>query len=107
MKVLHVIEKRGLLELFGNKKDFIDESGYWPLQDADAVQLLHGMLYLHKAKSEPSWLGGIVLSYRREELIEEFRGLIVFKFKASNEGKNVRWKGKDHSMAWIGGVVDA
>jgi hypothetical protein len=106
VKELHVIEKQGLVTPLDTKQ-FIYESGYWPVSESDAVDLTGGMLYLDPTKAARSTFGGIVLGHRREEEIEQYRGLVVFKFQATNDARGVVWRGADHSMAWIGGVIDS
>jgi hypothetical protein len=103
---LHVIEKQGLVILL-DKERCIYESGYWPVAESDAVRLIGGMLYLHQTKAKLSKFGGIVLAHRREEEIEQYRGRTVFKFQATKDARGVAWKGANHPMACIGGVVDS
>ena len=60
------------------------------------------------SKFEPSEFGGIVRDVhpaRRVGAATE-EGY-VFTFEAKREGKGQPWRGRDHSMAWTGGVVDA
>jgi hypothetical protein len=83
------------------------ESGYWDIPDADADQLIGGMVYLHQTKNEPSYIGGIVKEVRQEKRPEHAhsdRWLIVFD--AVEAGKGTAWRGADHTMAWYSGLVD-
>jgi len=82
------------------------ESGYWDIGMAEAQRLLGGMLFLHERKSEPSYFGGTVRDVRLARSDEGFDGRIVFTILSQREGKNAKWEGADHAMAWTSGVLD-
>lgn len=82
------------------------ESGFWDVSAADAEKLKGGMLYLHEAKSKPSYFGGQVKSYRVIGNGKQFEGRVAFVLDSSTEGKGVAWEGVDHAMDWTGGVID-
>ncbi len=108
-KELHVIEKRQLVTLV-NKKENIYESGFWPpskMPEELVPKLVGGMIYLHETKSAKSWLGGLVLRYHTENENQQYLGRLVFTFKATREGQGARWKGRDDTMEWVGGIVDS
>ena len=31
---------------------------------------------------------------------------VMFKFEITPEGREQRWRGKDHSMSWTSGIID-
>ena len=83
------------------------ESGYWDISESDAAAIVGGMIYLHQTKNEPSYMGGVVESFRVEERPELAHAKrIVFVLESTKEGKGVEWIGTDHTRAWYGGVVD-
>jgi len=82
------------------------ESGEWDVPLEDAERLVGGMIFLHQTKSQRSYAGGRIESYRVVETNRAHSRRIIFKFTSASEGKDVRWKGADHPMAWTGGVVE-
>lgn len=82
-------------------------SGKWDIKFSVAKTLIGGMIFLHKEKSKKSTFGGKVLDVREVEYIEGKRTQRVeFKIKSMVEGRDVKWEGKDHSMAYSGGIID-
>jgi len=82
------------------------DSGTWDVSPQDAASLVGGMIYLHQAKAQPSYVGGRIESYREIHTDLAHSRRIIFTFTSTADGKGVRWKGAEHSMAWTGGVVD-
>jgi hypothetical protein len=83
-------------------------SGYWNIDAYTAQQLVGGMVYFHEAKKQPSYFGGQVSSWRvaEEEDHPDHIGDIILTFEATTDGKNAKWSGRDHGMAWTSGLVD-
>jgi hypothetical protein len=51
-------------------------------------------------------VGGRIESFREVQTDLAHSRRIIFTFTSTANGKGVRWKGADHSMAWTGGVVE-
>jgi len=64
------------------------ESGYWPLSEPQARQLIGGSILFHKKQKEPSFFGGIILNYRIQDK-GEFKGRVIFKFQYQADHRNV------------------
>ncbi len=59
------------------------ESGYWyRFGKKNAEALIGGGIYFHPSQEEPSYSGGIIVSYRIEHEVE-FKGRYVFKYLPS------------------------
>ena len=82
------------------------ESGDWDVSKEDAERLVGGMIFLHQAKAQTSYVGGRIESFREIDTEMAHSRRVVFKFTSLAEGKGVRWQGADHSMAWTSGVVE-
>ena len=86
------------------------KSGYWPITEEDAKRLIGGMLYLHEAKPEPSYFGGIVERFRVAEESEvpepQLKGRMIFTFRPTLDMRGKPWEGRDDPMAFVGGVID-
>jgi hypothetical protein len=83
---IHLIEKKNLFKLI-DKENNICESGYWHISKETADKLINGNIYLHKNQKEPSYCGGVILSYRIQSE-GEYSGRKVFIFKALESHKN-------------------
>lgn len=81
------------------------ESGMWAIKEDEAKSLVGGMIYLHDAKAEPSYFGGVVTGYRPADGAE-YEGRWVFTVASTVSGKKATWEGKDHAMAFWSGVLD-
>ncbi|WP_147426211.1 hypothetical protein [Teichococcus wenyumeiae] len=111
-QAIHLICKR---EASGDAKGVVVDranhlfrSGFWDLTPAEADSLRGGWLYLHETKGTPSYIGGQILDFEQElkpELARQQR--IIFLFKPKQEGREQRWRGRKHAMAWTGGPVPA
>lgn len=83
-------------------------SGNWDFMPEEAEELVGGWIYLHERKAEPSYYGGQVTGwYKAQDDTVARTNRIKFIFKPVIEGKNVKWRGQSHVMAWTGGVVKA
>lgn len=77
--------------------------------DSSVEALIGGWVYLHpEGKASPSQFGGVVQrvepAKREGKAVEDGVALI---FEARREGRGQSWRGKDHGMAWTGGIVEA
>jgi hypothetical protein len=83
-------------------------SGYWNIDADTARQLVGGMVYFHETKNSPSYFGGQVTSWRFAETEDhpDHIGDIILTFEATMDGKNAKWSGRDHTMAWTRGLID-
>ncbi len=86
---IHLIEKKGLLKMINIKEERY-ESGFWRMSEDIARNLIKGNIYFHKRQTEPSFLGGVILSYRIHNEEGEYFGRIVFTFQAMIGHKNVK-----------------
>lgn len=82
------------------------ESGNWPVSEAEASELVGGMIYLHETKAERSYFGGRINSFRAIVTDDPNPFRIVFRLTALPEGKGASWKGAGHGMASKSGVVE-
>lgn len=83
-------------------------SGKWVLDTVTAQDLLGGLIFLHEAKTQTSYLGGLIYDWENTpDLSKPLENRISFKFLAVADGRYVRWGGKKHVMAWQSGVVSA
>ena len=91
----------------------------WDFKLEEAKTLIGGMIFFHDTKSERSKLGGNVLDVQAVRLDEETefhkvnpedqnkkQSRVMFKFEITPEGREQRWRGKDHSMSWTSGIID-
>jgi len=85
----------------------------------EAKTLIGGMIFFHDTKSERSKLGGHVVDVQSVKLDEETefhkvdpedtskrQTRVMFKFEITPEGREQRWRGKDHAMSWTSGIID-
>lgn len=102
---LHVIEKgtysRNLRRISNTSDEWL--SGNWWISDPTAETLIGKMLYLHRGQTEPSHLGGEIISFQSAEddpkrKVFRFRelpsceGVVTPKQGWGNE-KKIIWKG--------------
>ena len=125
MKILHLINKptedsihsKGMTKVKDEKNRYI--SCCWDFKLEEAKTLIGGMIFFHDTKSERSKLGGNVLDVQPVRLDEETefhkvnpedqnkkQSRVMFKFEITPEGREQRWRGKDHSMSWTSGIID-
>lgn len=78
MPSIHLIAKKQLNVHPVRGSDGEWESGYWPVTEERAKELVGAKLYLHEMQSGPSYFGGTVLSYR---VSDEGDGRYIFRFK--------------------------
>jgi hypothetical protein len=85
---IHLIENLGNMRML-NKEAAEWESGWWSVAPETAEKLIGGHIYFHKKQVEPSFFGGVILSYRIETE-GEWAGRILFKFRTGLEFKNIK-----------------
>jgi hypothetical protein len=83
----------------------IYDSGDWDITVEDAARLTGGMIFLHQAKAQLSYFGGVIESHRLTETGNAHSQRVVFRFTFVPEGKDVKWRGADHDRAWTSGIV--
>lgn len=104
---LHLLCRDALGVTCLDGKNAVYRSEAWALT-ADEVALLEGgRIYLHQAKSEPSYFGGSVLGMERLPTTQGELDRWALTVKSDIQGKGVEWdeRGKSHGMAWSSGVV--
>tara|TARA_B100000586_G_C19980593_1_gene371807 strand:+ start:223 stop:606 length:384 start_codon:yes stop_codon:yes gene_type:complete len=125
MKILHLINKptpdsihaKGLTKVKDEKNSYV--SCCWDFKLEKAKTLIGGMIFFHDTKSEKSKFGGRVIDVQSIKLDEETefhkvdpndkdkkQSRVMFKFEMTPEGRELRWRGKDHSMSWTSGIID-
>ena len=125
MKILHLINKptpdsihaKGLIKVKDETNRYI--SCCWDFKLEEAKGLIGGMIFFHDTKSERSKLGGNVVDVQPVRLDEETefhkvdpedenkrQSRVMFKFEITPEGREQRWRGKDHAMSWTSGIID-
>ena len=125
MKILHLINKptedsihsKGMTKVKDEMNRYI--SCCWDFKLEEAKTLIGGMIFFHDTKSERSKLGGNVVDVQAVRLDEETefhkvdpedtskrRTRVMFKFEITPEGRELIWRGKDHSMSWTSGIID-
>lgn len=127
MKALHLINKkdensnkrRGINSVRGEPGVFM--SCCWDFNLSDAKKLIGGRIYFHNDKATKSFLGGKVLDVIQINMSDgEFeyyspapedrdkrQNRLMFKFEVSDDCRDVKWSGKNHSMSWTSGIIDA
>lgn len=99
---IHLIENLGNMKIL-NKENLEWESGWWSVTHETAERLVGGHIYFHKKQAEPSFFGGLILSYRIETA-GEWVGRVIFQFKTGLEFKGVKagssgW-GMEKKIVW-------
>jgi len=74
---IHLIENA---DNFTKLRDKVWESGWWVLTEDEAKKLVGGQIYFHRKKSEPSFYGGSIRSFRIKQE-DPHRGSIIFEFE--------------------------
>jgi hypothetical protein len=113
MKAIHLICRRddglrpnGLIRDPSAKNTW--HSSCWALPQQEALSLRGGWIYLHPAKSGLSEMGGqIVDVYHMKRKGMPKEDGFVFVFESRREGREQKWRGADHTMAWTSGAIDA
>ena len=78
----------------------------WDITAQEAKELIGGWIYLHNTKNETSVFGGKIIDYEETVLEEKVHSRrIALIFEARVQGRNQKWRGKDHIMAWTSGLI--
>ena len=127
MKVLHIIQKMdketnrplGLTQIQPKINKYM--SCCWDFDIEEMKDLIGGMIFFHKSKTEKSYLGGKVLNVHPIKMDKDYDGpyyqpkledidkrsdRMMFEFEITLDGREVGWRGKDHMMSYMGGIVD-
>ena len=93
----------------------------WDFDIEEMKQLIGGMIFFHKTKTEPSYLGGKVLDVHPITMDKDYDGpyyqpkledidkrsdRMMFEFEITIDSRDVKWRGKDHMMSYFGGIVE-
>lgn len=93
----------------------------WDFKLEEMRELIGGMIFFHRSKSEKSYLGGIVHDVHQIEMTPDYEGpyynpseeelpkrtsRVMFEFEVTKDSRDVKWRGLDHSMSYCGGIVD-
>jgi hypothetical protein len=77
----------------------------WLLSHEQAEVLIGGWVYFHAAKADPSGFGGRIAAV--EQGVGDMADRKALLFRAERAGRGQAWRGADHGMAHMSGVVDA
>lgn len=110
-KAIHLINEREGLSRKGltlqERATDTWRSCCWLLSGEEQDALLGGWLYLHDAKAKPASFAGQILGFepakRDGAAIED--GVAIL-FRADRSGRDQKWRGASHAMAWSSGVID-
>ncbi len=112
MRAIHFICGRddgvSLNHLHFDKQSKSFRSGQWNISEDDAKALVGGWVYLHPTKASKSEFGGRVVGF--EPVIDDtlaHSARIVLIVQKRHEGAGQMWRGKDHTMAHKGDLVEA
>ncbi len=106
---LHLLCRDALGVTCLDARTSIYRSEAWALTAEEVAALQGGRVYLHQAKSEPSYFGGSVVSAERLPAGPGEADRYALTVQSDLEGKGVHWdeRGKSHGMAWSSGVIAA
>ena len=83
--------------------------------------VIGGMIFFHRSKSEKSYLGGVIHNVHPIEMNPSYEGpyytpskedvgkrsdRMMFEFEVTKDGREVKWRGSDHSMSYFSGIVE-
>lgn len=84
---IHFVETANNFRQISGSTDW--ESGYWyRIGNKTAEALVGGHIYLHRAQKEPSFLGGVIKSFRIQSE-GKHQGRYVFRFEPSTNGTGI------------------
>mgnify|MGYP001768685447 CR=1 FL=1 len=83
---IHLIE---IANNFTKLRDKVWESGCWTIDENDAKKLIGGNIFFHRKKTEPSFYGGSIRSYRIKEE-DPLKGSIIFEFEYRADCRGVK-----------------
>jgi len=111
-KAIHLINERDGLSRKGLTKvaDAQDtwRSCCWVLSRDDQDVLLGGWLYLHDSKGKPASFAGRIIGFEDAERVgAAIEQGVAIVFQVRRDGRDRKWRGASHGMAWSSGVIDA
>ena len=74
---------------FKKLEDDTWECGWWSVDETKAEQLIGHEIYFHKKRTEPSFYGGTIRSYRVDDHEGQYQGKTIFRFEYSQECRNI------------------
>lgn len=112
MKAVHILcrqkngQSLGLQPVPGDADLWV--SGAWVFDIYDCLSLKGGWIFLHNAKAENSYIGGVIQDVRavRSER-DRIKDRVEFVFRRFPEGEGQEWRGATHGRAWTSGIIDA
>jgi len=127
MKVLHIIQKMdkvtsrplGLTQIQPKVNKYM--SCCWDLDIEEMKDLIGGMIFFHTSKTQRSYLGGKVLNVHSILMDKDYDGpyyqpkledidkrsdRMMFEFEITLDGREVEWRGRNHMMEYVGGILD-
>ena len=93
----------------------------WDLDIEEMKDLIGGMIFFHISKTQRSYLGGKVLNVHPITMDKDYDGpyyqpkledidkrsdRMMFEFEITLDGREVEWRGRNHMMEYVGGIVD-
>jgi len=94
----------------------------WDFDIEEMEQLIGGMIFFHRTKTQKSYLGGVVHKVHPIDMNQSYDGpyytpnkddvgkrsdRIMFEFEITKEAREpTNWRGSKHSMSYYSGVVD-
>ncbi|HEX7538758.1 MAG TPA: hypothetical protein VF358_00515 [Syntrophales bacterium] len=83
---IHLIENA---DNFTKLRDKVWESGWWVLTEDEAKKLVGGHIYFHRKKSEPSFYGGAIRSFRIKQE-DPHMGSVIFEFEYRDACRGIK-----------------
>ena len=108
-KALHLIcrGRMGVSAVPGHAGQWLSRS--WQLPTDVLPDAVGAVLFLHEAKAEPSYFGGVVLAVTPDDepiASDEGGTRYVIRFAYHPSARGQRWQGASHGMAWCSGLVE-
>lgn len=127
MRVIHIICKKdektnrpiGITPIDVKTNRYM--SCCWDFDIDEMKDVIGGMIFFHRSKSEKSYLGGVIHNVHPIEMNPSYEGpyytpskedvgkrsdRMMFEFEVTNDGREVKWRGSDHSMSYFSGIVE-
>ena len=127
MKVLHIICKNnpstnrpiGIKQIKPKVNKYM--SCCWDLDVEEMKDLIGGRIFFHDTKTTKSKLCGKVLDVHTIKMDHSYDGpyydpkkedfnkrsdRMMFEFEITEDGRDVDWRGKNHVMSYVGGILD-
>lgn len=126
MKVMHIICKDdpdtnmpvGVTQIEPKVNKYM--SCCWDFDLDEMKELIGGMIFFHNSKTSLSKFGGKVLNVHPIKTDKNYKGpyythepdklvradRMMFEFEITADSRNIKWRGKDHMMAYSSGIID-